>query len=67
MLSRDLGYSRLARPHQMKAMHEIQKNDMKISRNAQLMFYNYFVVQIGKIYWIFQLLYFSFISLQTKH
>jgi hypothetical protein len=68
MLSRDLGYFRLARPRQMKAMDEIQKeNDMKISRNAQLMFYNYFVDQIGKIYWIFQLLYFSFVSLQTKH
>lgn len=68
MLSRDLGYGRLARPRQMKAMDEIQKeNDMKISRNAQLMFYNYFVDQIGKIYWIFQLLYFSFVSLQTQH
>jgi spore maturation protein SpmA len=68
MLSRDLGYGQLARPRQMKAMHEIQKeNDMKISRNAQLMFYNYFVDQISKIYWIFQLLYFSFVSLQTQH
>jgi hypothetical protein len=68
MLSWDLGYERLARPPQMKAMDEIQKeNDMKISRNAQLMFYNHFVDQIGKIYWIFQLLYFSFVSLQTKH
>jgi hypothetical protein len=68
MLSRDLGYGRLARSRQMKAMDEIQKeNDMKISRNAQLMFYNYFVDQIGKIYLIFQLLYFSFVSLQTQH
>jgi hypothetical protein len=68
MLSRDLGYGQLARSRQMKAMDEIQKeNDMKISRNAQLMFYNYFVDQIGKFYWIFQLLYFSFVSLQIKH
>jgi hypothetical protein len=51
MLSRDLGYGRLARPHQTKALDEIQKeNDMKLARNAQLMFYNYFVNQIGMFY-----------------
>jgi hypothetical protein len=39
MLSPDLNYGRLARPRQMKAMDEIQKeNDMKLARNAQLMF-----------------------------
>jgi hypothetical protein len=56
MLSGDLGYGRLARPRQMKAMDdEIQKeNDMKLARNAQLMFYNYFVNQIGMFYWIFR-------------
>lgn len=50
----------------MKAMDEIQKeNDMKISRNAQLMFYNYFVDQIGKIYWTFSIIIF-FICLITN-
>jgi hypothetical protein len=51
MLSRDLGYGRLGKPRQMKAMDEIQKdNDLKLSRHAQLMFYYYFLNQIGKLF-----------------
>jgi hypothetical protein len=47
-LTRERGYGRLAKPQRMENMEQVQQEiDQKLCRPAQLLFFKYFVKQIG--------------------